>query len=233
MSSTSDRRIPGIQNWSLWRRVARALAQVLACLAHWDARPAGGGADAGDRREQGVLPEVVGLTAMALTEGLSLMQAWWAAPLGRAAGLGAPASPPHPGPVHPAAPEHVAATIHAGRAACICMRQLCDRSDSARPGERTIHTEPGHYERIDRRRRVFIGTSLIGRDLREVDGHGESAGARPWSWRGPADGRHPWLGVALAEQVGTDPQEHGGVDQCHTELRPRRPQVRVVLADGH
>jgi len=34
---------------------------------------------------------VIGLTAMAVTEGLSLMQAWWAAPLGRAAGLGAPA----------------------------------------------------------------------------------------------------------------------------------------------
>ena len=34
----------------------------------------------------------------------------------------------------------------------------------------------GDYERIDRRRRVFIGTSRIGRDLREVDGHGESAG---------------------------------------------------------
>jgi hypothetical protein len=49
----------------------------------------------------------------------------------------------------------------------------------------------------------------------------------------PADGRHSWLGVALTEQVGTDPQEHGGVDQCHTELRPLRPQVRVVLADGH
>ena len=46
-------------------------------------------------------------------------------------------------------------------------------------------------------------------------------------------GRHSWLGVALAEQVGTDPQEHGGVDQCYTELRPLRPQVRVVLADGH
>ena len=29
---------------------------------------------------------VVGLTAMAVTEGLSLMQAWWAAPIGRAAG---------------------------------------------------------------------------------------------------------------------------------------------------
>ena len=38
-----------------------ALGQVLACLAHRDARPAGGGADVGDRREQGVLPEVVGL----------------------------------------------------------------------------------------------------------------------------------------------------------------------------
>ena len=45
----------------LWRRVARALVQVLACLAHWDARPAGGGADVGDRRVHGVLPEVVGL----------------------------------------------------------------------------------------------------------------------------------------------------------------------------
>jgi hypothetical protein len=36
---------------------------------------------------------VIGLTAMAVTGGLSLMQAWWAAPLGRAAGQGAPASP--------------------------------------------------------------------------------------------------------------------------------------------
>jgi hypothetical protein len=50
-----------VPKWSLWRRVARVLAQVMACLAHWDARPAGGGADVGDRREQGVLPEVVGL----------------------------------------------------------------------------------------------------------------------------------------------------------------------------
>jgi len=33
------------------------------------------------------------LTAMAVTEGLSLMQAWWAAPLGRAASHGAPAGP--------------------------------------------------------------------------------------------------------------------------------------------
>jgi ABC-2 family transporter protein len=33
----------------------------------------------------------VGLTAMAVTEGLSLMQAWWAAPLGRAVTRGAPA----------------------------------------------------------------------------------------------------------------------------------------------
>jgi hypothetical protein len=39
----------------------RAVGQVLACLADRDARPAGGGADAGDRREQGVLPQVVGL----------------------------------------------------------------------------------------------------------------------------------------------------------------------------
>jgi hypothetical protein len=37
------------------------VGQVLACLADRHARPAGGGADAGGRREQGVLPEVVGL----------------------------------------------------------------------------------------------------------------------------------------------------------------------------
>jgi hypothetical protein len=36
---------------------------------------------------------IVGLTAMAVTEGLSLMQAWWAAPLGRAVGHGAPSGP--------------------------------------------------------------------------------------------------------------------------------------------
>src|SRR5580692_6233275 len=46
---------------SLWRRVVRALAQVLACLAHRDTRPAGGSADVGDRRVRGVLPEIVGL----------------------------------------------------------------------------------------------------------------------------------------------------------------------------
>jgi hypothetical protein len=36
---------------------------------------------------------VVGLAAMAVTEGLSLMQAWWAAPLGRAVGDGGPSGP--------------------------------------------------------------------------------------------------------------------------------------------
>ena len=46
---------------ALWRRVSRALVQVLACLACRDARPAGSGADVGDRRVHGVLPEVVGL----------------------------------------------------------------------------------------------------------------------------------------------------------------------------
>jgi hypothetical protein len=44
-----------------WPGLARAVGQVLACLADRHARPAGGGADAGGRREQGVLPEVVGL----------------------------------------------------------------------------------------------------------------------------------------------------------------------------
>jgi len=45
---------------AIWR-VAWALDQVLAYLAYWDVGPAGGGADAGDGRVQGVLPEVVGL----------------------------------------------------------------------------------------------------------------------------------------------------------------------------
>ena len=48
-------------HWSLWRRMARALGKVLACLAHRHGRPAGGGADVSDRREQDVLPEVVAL----------------------------------------------------------------------------------------------------------------------------------------------------------------------------
>jgi hypothetical protein len=40
---------------------ARVLSQVLACVAYRQARPAGGCADVGHRREQGVLPVVVGL----------------------------------------------------------------------------------------------------------------------------------------------------------------------------
>ena len=50
-----------VPKWSLWRWVARAQGQVLACLAHRDTRPAGGRADVGDRREQGILPQVAGL----------------------------------------------------------------------------------------------------------------------------------------------------------------------------
>jgi len=42
------------------RWVARAPGQVLACLTHRHARPARGGADIADRREQAVLPEVIG-----------------------------------------------------------------------------------------------------------------------------------------------------------------------------
>ena len=60
---------PFVPKWSLWRRgVAGAVGQVLACLAYRHARPAGGGADVGDGREQGVLPEVVGLPAGDLIE---------------------------------------------------------------------------------------------------------------------------------------------------------------------
>ena len=45
------------------------------------------------RRWLAVKLTIVGLTAMAVTEGLSLMQAWWAAPLGRAVSDGAPQGP--------------------------------------------------------------------------------------------------------------------------------------------
>lgn len=61
---TSDRPVSGFRyapELAAMTRVTGALAQVLACLPHRDARPAGGGADVGDRREQVVLPEVVGL----------------------------------------------------------------------------------------------------------------------------------------------------------------------------
>jgi len=53
---TVRQRFHRVPKWSLWRCLAGALGKVLACLAHRDACPAGGGADAGDRREQGVLP---------------------------------------------------------------------------------------------------------------------------------------------------------------------------------
>ena len=46
----------------------------------------------------------------------------------------------------------------------------------------------------------------------------------------PLDGRHSWLGIALAEQVCADPPgARRRQTTCHTELRPRRPQVRVLL----
>jgi hypothetical protein len=57
----SDDRFRCVPNWSLRRWAARVPGQLLACLANRDARPAGGRADVGDRREHGVLPEVVGL----------------------------------------------------------------------------------------------------------------------------------------------------------------------------
>src|SRR5262249_20643492 len=50
-----------VPKWPLWRRVVWALGQLLACLADGHACLAGGGADVSDRREQGVLPEVIGL----------------------------------------------------------------------------------------------------------------------------------------------------------------------------
>ena len=50
-----------VPNGCYGARAAKALGQALACLAHRCARPAGGGADVGDRGEQGVLAQVVGL----------------------------------------------------------------------------------------------------------------------------------------------------------------------------
>src|SRR5262245_51714082 len=51
----------GTPYWVLWRRVARALGQVLACLAYGQPSPAGGSAGIGDRGVEGVLPKVIGL----------------------------------------------------------------------------------------------------------------------------------------------------------------------------
>jgi hypothetical protein len=45
----------------LWFWIGRARGQFLACLSEGHAGLAGGGPDVGDRREQRVLPEVVGL----------------------------------------------------------------------------------------------------------------------------------------------------------------------------
>src|SRR5712692_594056 len=45
----------------LWPWIHRAQREFMACLADRHAGPVGGGADIGDRCEQGVLPEVVGL----------------------------------------------------------------------------------------------------------------------------------------------------------------------------
>ena len=41
--------------------MAGVLAEILACLTDWDACPTGSGADVGDRRVHGVLPEVISL----------------------------------------------------------------------------------------------------------------------------------------------------------------------------
>ena len=70
---------------TLWRWVAGALGRVLACLAHRHARPAGGGADVGDRREQGALPEVVGLPPGGLIKQVRFGPAMEGAPLLRPA----------------------------------------------------------------------------------------------------------------------------------------------------
>jgi hypothetical protein len=62
----------GHSDSALWRIVARALVQVPACLAHRDVRLAGGGADVGDRRVHGVLPEVVRLPGRGLIKQIRL-----------------------------------------------------------------------------------------------------------------------------------------------------------------
>src|SRR5882762_1391888 len=52
--------------------MAGALGEVMACLAYRYARPAGGGADVGDGREERVPPQVVGLPPGGLIEQVRL-----------------------------------------------------------------------------------------------------------------------------------------------------------------
>jgi hypothetical protein len=46
---------------ALWCWLPGVLVEVLACLARWGVRTAGGGAGAGGRRVYGVPPDVAGL----------------------------------------------------------------------------------------------------------------------------------------------------------------------------
>ena len=119
---------------------------------------------------------------MALTEGLSLMQAWWAAPLGRAAGLGAPASPLTQGRFtqsdffasHGITPLGYAAFAFVlGVTAGALIRRTIPAMAVTLV---RLRRPPGRHARIDRRRELHWH-GRIRTDLREVDGYGESARA--------------------------------------------------------
>jgi hypothetical protein len=60
---------------ALWRWIYRAADQFFAGLTHWNAGPAGGGADVSGRGEQRVLPEVVGLPPADLIKQVGLRPA--------------------------------------------------------------------------------------------------------------------------------------------------------------
>ena len=79
---------------------------------------------------------VGGLAAMAVTEGLSLMQAWWAAPIGRAVGHGGVRHPPRHGPVQHAGlrhPRHHPARLRRVRLHPRRHRRRADPAHRARP----------------------------------------------------------------------------------------------------
>ena len=84
--------------------------------------------------------------AMAVTEGLSLMQAWWAAPIGRAVGLGGGALDLRRGPVQLVGLPHP--RHHPARLRRVRLHPRRHRRGAGHPARRPGHgRHPGHLRR--------------------------------------------------------------------------------------
>ena len=98
---------------------------------------------------------VGGLAAMAVTEGMSLMQAWWAAPIGRAVGCGGSAAAHlHDRPVRLAGfrhPRHHPARLRRVRLHPRRHRRRADRAHRARHGRRAgrLRRHPDRHAAVD------------------------------------------------------------------------------------